>query len=85
MPLPRGAESARLLRLSPVATPNRAQACQALLVEVIHVTDQAWVDEAFAVFDKVNALLSDSGYQKLSRNELGGNGHTHDWRISGLY
>lgn len=32
--------------------------------------------------DRVDALLLDSGNQKLAVKELGGTGRTHDWRIS---
>ena len=52
------------------------------LVQVIHVTGPESVDEAVSVADNVNALLLDSGNQKLAVKELGGTGRTHDWRIS---
>lgn len=52
------------------------------LVQVIHVTSEESVAEAVAVADKVNALLLDSGNQKLAVKELGGTGRTHDWRLS---
>lgn len=52
------------------------------LVQVIHVTGSESVDEAVAVADKVDALLLDSGNQKLAVKELGGTGRTHDWRLS---
>ena len=32
--------------------------------------------------DKVDAILLDSGNQKLAVKELGGTGRTHDWRVS---
>jgi phosphoribosylanthranilate isomerase len=35
-----------------------------------------------SLVDKVDALLLDSGNQKLAVKELGGTGRTHDWRIS---
>lgn len=35
-----------------------------------------------AVADQVDALLLDSGNQKLAIKELGGTGRKHDWRIS---
>ncbi len=52
------------------------------LVQVIHVTGPESLDEAMSVADGVNALLLDSGNQKLSVKELGGTGRTHDWHIS---
>ncbi len=52
------------------------------LVQVIHVTDEASVAEAQAVAPLVDALLLDSGNQKLAVKELGGTGRTHDWRLS---
>jgi phosphoribosylanthranilate isomerase len=52
------------------------------LVQVIHVVDASSVDEAQAVAPHVDALLLDSGNQKLAVKELGGTGRTHDWRLS---
>jgi len=52
------------------------------IVQVIHVTGQESVDEAVAVAGSVDALLLDSGNQKLPVKELGGTGRTHDWRLS---
>lgn len=52
------------------------------LVQVIHVTGPESVDEATAVAGNVDALLLDSGTQKLAVKELGGTGRTHDWRVS---
>ena len=52
------------------------------LVQVIHVTGEESVDEARAVAGFVDALLLDSGNQKLAVKELGGTGRTHDWRLS---
>lgn len=52
------------------------------LVQVIHVTGPESVDEAASVAGSVDALLLDSGNQKLAVKELGGTGRTHDWRIS---
>ena len=40
------------------------------------------VDEARDVSRYVDALLLDSGNQKLAIKELGGTGRVHDWRIS---
>lgn len=52
------------------------------LVQVIHVTGPESVTEAVSVADRVDALLLDSGNQKLAIKELGGTGRTHDWRLS---
>jgi phosphoribosylanthranilate isomerase len=52
------------------------------LVQVIHVTGPESVDEAVSVAGRVDAILLDSGNQKLAVKELGGTGRTHDWRIS---
>ncbi len=52
------------------------------LVQVIHVTDEESITEAKNVAQYVDALLLDSGDQKLKVKELGGTGRTHDWTIS---
>ncbi|HET7811848.1 MAG TPA: phosphoribosylanthranilate isomerase [Steroidobacteraceae bacterium] len=52
------------------------------LVQVIHVCDESSIDEARTVAPYVDALLLDSGNQKLAVKELGGTGRVHDWRIS---
>ena len=52
------------------------------LVQVIHVTGPESVDEALAAAVSVDALLLDSGNQKLAVKELGGTGRTHDWGLS---
>lgn len=52
------------------------------LVQVIHVVDEAAVDEALAAAPLVDALLLDSGNPRLAVKELGGTGRTHDWRLS---
>ena len=52
------------------------------LVQVIHVGGEESIDEARAVAPFVDALLLDSGNQKLAVKELGGTGRVHDWRIS---
>jgi phosphoribosylanthranilate isomerase len=52
------------------------------LVQVIHVTGPESVDEALAVAGAVDALLLDSGNQRLAVKELGGTGRVHDWRLS---
>lgn len=52
------------------------------LVQVIHVTGPAAVDEAVAVAPLVDALLLDSGNPALAVKLLGGTGRTHDWALS---
>ena len=52
------------------------------LVQVIHVTGEASVDEALAVAGTVDALLLDSGNPALAVKELGGTGRVHDWQLS---
>jgi phosphoribosylanthranilate isomerase len=52
------------------------------IVQVIHVTGPESVDEAVSVAEHVDAILLDSGNQKLAVKELGGTGRTHDWSLS---
>lgn len=52
------------------------------LVQVIHVTGAESVNEAISVAAHVDAILLDSGNQKLAVKELGGTGRVHDWEIS---
>jgi phosphoribosylanthranilate isomerase len=52
------------------------------VVQVIHVTGTESVEEAARVAPHVDAILLDSGNQKLAVKELGGTGRTHDWRLS---
>jgi len=52
------------------------------LVQVIHVTGEASLDEALAVAPHVDALLLDSGNPSLAVKELGGTGRVHNWEIS---
>ena len=52
------------------------------LVQVIHVAGLESIDDACAVAPHVDAILLDSGNQKLGVKELGGTGRTHDWTIS---
>jgi phosphoribosylanthranilate isomerase len=52
------------------------------LVQVIHVTGLESVAEAVSVAGMVDAILLDSGNQRLAVKELGGTGRTHDWSIS---
>lgn len=52
------------------------------IVQVIHVNDEESIKEAKACSNHVDALLLDSGNQKLAIKELGGTGRTHDWSLS---
>ena len=52
------------------------------LVQVVHVTGPESVEEAAQVAPHVDAILLDSGNQKLAVKELGGTGRTHDWTLS---
>jgi phosphoribosylanthranilate isomerase len=52
------------------------------LVQVIHVDGDEAVARAAAVAPSVDAILLDSGNQKLAVKELGGTGRRHDWTIS---
>jgi phosphoribosylanthranilate isomerase len=52
------------------------------IVQVIHVTGPESVEEAARIAPHVDAILLDSGNQKLAVRELGGTGRTHDWSLS---
>lgn len=52
------------------------------IVQVVHVTGPESIDEALSVAPHVDAILLDSGNQKLSVKELGGTGRTHNWTLS---
>ena|SRR6202021_2751797 len=52
------------------------------IVQVVHVTGPESVEEAVRVAPRVDAILLDSGNQKLAVKELGGTGRTHDWTLS---
>jgi phosphoribosylanthranilate isomerase len=52
------------------------------VVQVIHVTGPESVEEAAHVAPSVDAILLDSGNQRLAVKELGGTGRTHDWSLS---
>jgi phosphoribosylanthranilate isomerase len=52
------------------------------LVQVVHVGGSESLEEAVAVAPYADAVLLDSGNQKLAVKELGGTGRTHDWSIS---
>jgi phosphoribosylanthranilate isomerase len=52
------------------------------VVQVVHVTGPESVEEAARIAPHVDAILLDSGNQKLVVKELGGTGRTHDWSLS---
>jgi phosphoribosylanthranilate isomerase len=52
------------------------------VVQVIHVTGPESIEEAAQIAPHVDAILLDSGNQKLALKELGGTGRTHDWTLS---
>lgn len=52
------------------------------LVQVIHVLDEASVQEALGAAPWVDALLLDSGNPQLAVKQLGGTGRTHNWALS---
>jgi phosphoribosylanthranilate isomerase len=52
------------------------------IVQVIHVTGPESLDEAVSVAPQVDAILLDSGNQRLATKELGGTGRIHDWSLS---
>lgn len=52
------------------------------LVQVLHVWDEAAVEQARECVDLVDALLLDSGNPNAAVKELGGTGRTHNWAMS---
>lgn len=52
------------------------------IVQVIHVTGAESVEEAVSIAPHADAILLDSGNQRLAVKELGGTGRTHDWTLS---
>jgi len=60
----------------------RASLPRVALVQVIHVNGPESVTEAQSVAPHVDAILLDSGNQRLPVKELGGTGRTHDWGLS---
>jgi phosphoribosylanthranilate isomerase len=60
----------------------RALAPGVRLVQVVHVSGPASLDEALAAAPHVDALLLDSGRPDAAVRELGGTGRVHDWSVS---
>lgn len=52
------------------------------IVQVLHVGDEAVVEEARSLASGVDAFLLDSGNPRLTVKELGGTGRVHDWELS---
>jgi phosphoribosylanthranilate isomerase len=52
------------------------------IVQAVHVTGDAAIDEAKRISSLVDAVLLDSGNPTLEVKELGGTGRTHDWNRS---
>ncbi len=52
------------------------------LVQVIHVQNEASINDALASAPHVDALLLDSGNPDAEIRTLGGTGKTHNWEIS---
>lgn len=52
------------------------------IIQVIHVSGPESIEEAVQVASHVDAILLDSGNQKLGVKELGGTGRVHDWTLS---
>jgi len=52
------------------------------LVQVVHVQDDAAIDEAVAAATHADAILLDSGNPRLAVKTFGGTGRVHDWSIS---
>jgi len=52
------------------------------IVQVIHVSGEASIEEAISIAPHVDAILLDSGNPALQVKELGGTGRTHDWNFS---
>ncbi len=52
------------------------------IVQVIHVTGEESINEAFECAEHVDGILLDSGNQSLKVKVLGGTGRAHDWSIS---
>lgn len=75
------------IQLVDTVTPTELRQLRLLLsntsiVQVIHVTSEASVEEAAQIAPYVDALLLDSGNPNLQIKELGGTGRIHDWNLS---
>ena len=84
-----GTDTVQLVDAVPLHTYKalRSDCPNVRIVQVIHVEDEAAIDEAKTLAPHVDALLLDSGRPKASARdgsvkELGGTGRTHDWSVS---
>lgn len=55
---------------------------EVVLMPVVHVRDEASVDEARHLAPLSDAILLDSGNPAAAVKELGGTGRVHDWHLS---
>lgn len=52
------------------------------IVQVVHVSENTWMDDIKSAENHTDLLLLDSGMPKAKKKQLGGTGQTHDWAIS---
>jgi phosphoribosylanthranilate isomerase len=52
------------------------------IVQVLHVENENSIEKAISISQNVDAILLDSGNQKLTVKVLGGTGKPHDWSLS---
>ena len=52
------------------------------IVQVVHVANEATIQEALSIAPEVDALLLDSGNPNAAIKTLGGTGKMHNWNIS---
>ena len=52
------------------------------IVQVLHVENEESIKKAVIISKYVDAILLDSGNQRLQVKELGGTGRIHDWSLS---
>jgi len=52
------------------------------IVQVIHVLNEASIEDALIISEQVDAILLDSGNPNLKIKELGGTGRIHNWNLS---
>lgn len=79
-----GTSTVQLVDTVPDATYDALRrACPLVsVVQVLHMTGEATLDEARAVAPHVDMLLLDSGNPAAAVKELGGTGRVHDWMVS---
>lgn len=79
-----GTSTVQLVDAVSVATYGALRrACPSVtIVQVLHVTGEATLDDARAVAPHVDTLLLDSGNPAAAVKQLGGTGRVHDWVVS---